>query len=146
MNRGFWCVLACALLFVASAAMTGKVGPLSMEAGAATASPKSQQAPPTAAPKEACLDCHGPYDKLASDTAGYQAPSGEKLTPHCYVPHTTKEAKAIPACDNCHVPHAVPPTDEGIKDLPKPQVQWCYATCHHENNFQSCKGCHDEQK
>jgi hypothetical protein len=145
MDKGFWWALACAFLLVASAAVTGKVSLLSIEAGAAAA-PATSPAPPAAAAKEACLDCHGPFEKLASDTAGYQAPSGEKLTPHLYVPHSSKEAKSIPACDNCHVPHAVPPTDEGLKDLPKQQVQWCYATCHHENNFKSCKGCHDEPK
>jgi hypothetical protein len=92
--------------------------------------------------KEACLNCHGPFDKLAAATAGYAAPSGEKITAHRYVPHPSKEAKAIPECSNCHQPHPAPPAAGDLAALVKPDVQWCYTTCHHKNNFESCKDCH----
>jgi hypothetical protein len=92
--------------------------------------------------KDACLECHGPFDKLAGVQAGYVAPSGEKINPHVYVPHTSREAKAVPECTNCHRPHGVPPKAGEIAALPKPDTQWCYTTCHHNNNFESCKHCH----
>lgn len=95
-----------------------------------------------AASKEACLDCHGPFDKLAAATASYMAPSGEKITPHRYVPHNSKEAKGIPECSNCHQPHPVPPGASDLAALAKPDIQWCYTTCHHKNNFEPCKDCH----
>ena len=113
-------------------------------AGAAAATPAGapqSAVPATATPKEACLNCHGPFDKLATANAKYVAPSGEKITPHRFVPHDSKDAKAIPGCDNCHATHPLPPTTAAIAALPKPDVQWCY-TCHHKNNFVSCKECH----
>ncbi|HVP80464.1 MAG TPA: hypothetical protein VMV04_21480 [Thermodesulfobacteriota bacterium] len=96
----------------------------------------------TATSKEACLGCHGPFDKLAAATTGYVAPSGEKITPHRYVPHSSKEAKGIPECSNCHQPHPAEPTASDLAALAKPDVQWCYTTCHHRNNFEPCKDCH----
>jgi hypothetical protein len=113
-----------------------------LPAGAAAASPSVQPGTPVnEASKETCLTCHGPFDKLAAST-NYQAPSGEKISPHRYVPHTAKEAKAIPECSNCHALHPVPPTTSGLTALPKPEVQWCYTACHHKNTFQPCKDCH----
>ncbi|HME45699.1 MAG TPA: hypothetical protein VKF36_21590 [Syntrophorhabdales bacterium] len=111
-------------------------------AGAAGASPSAQPSPPeNAASKGTCLGCHGPFDKLVG-SANYQAPSGEKISPHRYVPHNARETKAIPECSNCHEPHPVPPTTSGLAALPKPEVQWCYTACHHKNTFQPCKDCH----
>jgi hypothetical protein len=110
--------------------------------GAAAEAPPAQPGgPPATASKDACLNCHGPFDKLVA-SANYQAPSGEKVTPHRYVPHNAKEAKAIPECSNCHEPHPVPPPASDLAALPKPDVQWCYTTCHHKNTFQLCKDCH----
>ncbi|HUP04982.1 MAG TPA: hypothetical protein VMU19_13395 [Bryobacteraceae bacterium] len=90
-----------------------------------------------------CLGCHGPFDKLAADTAKYVAPSGEKVSPHRYVPHDSKKEEDIPECTNCHKAHApdAPPA-AGSVDLTKVGVQWCYDACHHEKNFTSCKQCH----
>lgn len=92
--------------------------------------------------KDMCLGCHGPFDKLAGAAHSYEAPSGEKITPHYYVPHTSKEAKAIPDCNNCHQSHPTPPTAADITAMGKPGVDWCYTTCHHENDFAPCKKCH----
>jgi len=33
------------------------------------------------ASKEACLNCHGPFDKLTTSTSGYASPSGEEDHP-----------------------------------------------------------------
>ncbi len=113
---------------------------LLVSASPATGGPqKSDQT--AASSKDACLACHGPYDKLAAATAGYVAPGGGKITPHRYVPHETKEAKGIPECGNCHQPHPLPPA-ASTSATAKPDVQWCFANCHHENNFESCKKCH----
>jgi mono/diheme cytochrome c family protein len=105
---------------------------------------QAQTAPASGAavPKDVCLGCHGPYDKLAGAPANYVASSEEKINPHAYVPHTSKEAKAIPECTNCHKPHGASPKPEEIVALPKPDVQWCYVTCHHQNTFERCKNCH----
>jgi hypothetical protein len=111
-------------------------------AAAAPASAPQATAAPTAASKEACLNCHGPFDKLATANAKYLASSGEKINPHRFVPHDSKDAKAIPGCSNCHETHPLPPKAAAIAAaLPKADVQWCY-TCHHKNNFVSCKECH----
>jgi hypothetical protein len=122
----FACIVA--IMFVAAGMVSMEVGLI--PAGAAPA-----------AAKDACLNCHGPFDKLVANV-NYQAPSGEKISPHRYVPHSAKEAKAIPECSNCHEPHPVPPSASNVAALPKPDVQWCYTTCHHKNTFQLCKDCH----
>jgi len=64
---------------------------------------------------------------------------GEKINPHCYVPHDRKLDKNIPACTNCHKPHPNPITSK--KEVIKPNVDWCYK-CHHNNDFQPCGACH----
>ncbi len=107
-------------------------------AGAAPRPSTEAGAQPGGTSKETCLSCHGPFNKLVA-SANHQAPSGEKISPHRYVPHNPKnEAKAIPECSNCHEPHSValPP------NVPKGHVQWCYTTCHHKHTFQACKDCH----
>jgi hypothetical protein len=89
-----------------------------------------------------CLKCHGPFDKLIKAPAKYIAPSGEKINPHRYVPHDSKQAKDIPDCSHCHTAHKLSPLPaKGTIDLSKVSVQWCYS-CHHENNLTSCKDCH----
>jgi hypothetical protein len=108
----------------------------SQAAGAQPSGPGSPQ--PS---KEICLNCHGPFEKLVA-SANYLAPSGEKISPHRYVPHNAKEAKAIPDCSNCHQPHPVPPPESGVTASSKADVQWCYTACHHKNTFQLCKDCH----
>jgi hypothetical protein len=86
-----------------------------------------------------CLGCHGPYDKLAAATADFKAPSGETVTPHRYVPHADK--KDIPECTECHKPHPVPLEDKSSVIKPD-NVDWCYSSCHHAQNFQPCNNCH----
>ena len=99
---------------------------------------------PTSATKEdesataACLKCHGPFDKLASAPPSFITASGEKITPHRYVPHDLKD---IPDCVNCHQTHSANPTASEIVALPKPNVKF-YFDCHHKENFMRCKACH----
>jgi hypothetical protein len=96
-----------------------------------------QEAAKIAKPK--CLDCHGPFDKIAAATAKYQAPSGETVTPHQYIPHAEK--KNIPECTECHRPHPVPL--ESKSDAVKPEsIDFCYSGCHHARNLQRCNTCH----
>jgi hypothetical protein len=93
--------------------------------------------------KSDCLNCHGPFDKLVGMTDKYVAPSGEKISPHRYVPHDSKKDADIPECTNCHVAHPLDPLPtQGSVDLSKVNVQYCYETCHHEKNFTPCKSCH----
>jgi hypothetical protein len=112
-----------------------------IEAATAASSEPLPTGPSTAgASKDLCLDCHGPFDDLAKSTAGYVAASGEKGTPHRYIPHVKKDPGAIPECSNCHQPHPVPPPSPTA--APKASVDWCFSACHHDNNFKSCKECH----
>jgi hypothetical protein len=90
-----------------------------------------------------CLSCHGPFDKLTSVTDKYTAPSGEKISPHRFVPHDSTKDEDVPECTNCHTAHPLDPLPtHGSVDLSKVDVKWCYETCHHEKNFTSCKQCH----
>lgn len=86
----------------------------------------------------ACLECHGPFEKLASAPSFFVAPSGEKINPHRYVPHDLKE---IPDCVSCHKPHSATPTAAEIAALPRPNVTSCFE-CHHTKTFQNCQDCH----
>ena len=96
---------------------------------------KKEEPKPT---KETCLACHGPFDKLAEATADYETPSGEKTSPHKYIPHVDK--KDIPDCTECHTPHPVPIQDKAA--VVKATVDYCYTSCHHAHNFQPCSACH----
>jgi hypothetical protein len=87
--------------------------------------------------KNACLGCHGPFDKLTSATANYTFSLGERTSPHRYVPHNSKD---IPECSECHKPHPLPLTSK--EGLPKANVESCY-TCHHEKVLQ-CGTCHPQ--
>lgn len=90
-----------------------------------------------------CLSCHDSYDKLAEATAKYVAPSGEKGTPHRYVPHDSKNKEDIPDCKRCHQAHSLDPLPaKGSLDRSKVGIQYCYAQCHHEKDLKSCKECH----
>ena len=94
-----------------------------------------------------CLTCHGPFEKLVESSANYVAPSGEKGSPHRYVPHESKKEEDIPECTHCHKAHPLDPLPaQGSIDLSKVSVVWCYDQCHHEKNFTSCKECHEEGK
>ena len=85
-----------------------------------------------------CLACHGPFEKLAKDTADYKAPSGETGTPHRYVPHDTKQ---IPECTECHKQHPVP-LEDPAKVEKTGGVEWCYSGCHHTSDLEKCPACH----
>lgn len=103
---------------------------------AGSASRSSARAP-------SCLDCHGPFDKLTASTAAWKAPSGEKTSPHRFVPHDSKKTDDIPDCKNCHAAHPpASPPPAGSVDRSKITVDWCYTTCHHEKTFEPCKNCH----
>ncbi len=90
-----------------------------------------------------CLECHGSFDKIIEASAKYVAPSGEKTSPHRYVPHDSKKAEDIPECSHCHAAHPLDPLPaQGSIDLSKVSVKRCYDACHHEKNLTSCKECH----
>jgi len=140
MGRGILVVRIVLCVLLAAAIGSAEVDLPAAHAAAASAGAQAS-AGASAASKEACLNCHGPFDKLA-EKVNYQAPSGEKVSPHRYVPHSAREAKAIPECSNCHETHPIPPPAKGAASLSKADVQWCYTACHHKNTFQPCKDCH----
>ena len=88
--------------------------------------------------KEKCLACHGPFDKIMKATAEWKTPSGDTASPHKYIPHDSKD---IPQCTECHTPHEIPLKDKAAVVKPK-DLQFCYDSCHHMKNLQSCKTCH----
>lgn len=89
--------------------------------------------------KDKCLACHGPYDKLIENSVQFKTSLGETIVPHQYVPH--EEKMDIPECTECHKPHTIPLEDKSTVVKPK-DLKWCYANCHHQNNFQPCSDCH----
>jgi hypothetical protein len=111
-------------------------------------SAKSAADAPTSSPAAAgaendCLHCHGPFDKLIAASTNYVAPSGEKTSPHRYVPHSSTNAADVPECSHCHSTHSISPRPaRGSIDKSKLDVQWCYETCHHEKDFTPCIKCH----
>lgn len=133
MKKPFRPFLICVWLAALTLALMGRIAPSHVLAQTSNAVSSS---------KEACLGCHGPYEKLASLPPTYLAPSGEKINPHMYVPHETKQAKAIPECTDCHDPHSLPPDSSQTPAVAPPQVLWCYTSCHHTNSFKACKDCH----
>jgi hypothetical protein len=93
-------------------------------------------------PKDTCLGCHGPFDKIIEASDKYVAPSGEKTSPHRYIPHTSKKDEDVPECTNCHTAHSIETLPEaGSIDLSKVTVDWCYE-CHHPKDFTACSSCH----
>lgn len=101
----------------------------------------SSKAAPVNTPsgKDACLGCHGPFDKLTTAPKTFASESGDKINPHWYVPHNQKDTKGVPECTNCHTPHPLPLTSKG--GLPKANVDWC-STCHHTGDLKACNACH----
>ncbi|MEW6670907.1 MAG: cytochrome c3 family protein [Thermodesulfobacteriota bacterium] len=110
--------------------------------GHSPAAPAPAEATAEGSPNDACLECHGPFEAIVSETADYMMESGgEKIksNPHRYVPHASTD---IPECSHCHRPHPVPPA--APEGLPKPDAEWCY-TCHHTRDLK-CGGCHEYSK
>jgi hypothetical protein len=130
-------ILACAVIVVAAGQPPAQ----------RTAPPSQKEGPADTAEEQDtrkdCLGCHGPFSKIVEATADYVAPSGEKTSPHKYIPHNSDIEDEIAECSHCHVVHPVdPPPAKGSIDLSKVTVQWCYKACHHQKNFNSCKKCH----
>jgi predicted CXXCH cytochrome family protein len=92
-------------------------------------------------PAAACLQCHGPFEKLAGAPARFVAPSGEKVNPHRFVPHDLTD---VPECTGCHQPHSAAPKAAELAALPRPNVKSCFE-CHHKQNFGSCQSCHKRE-
>ena len=86
---------------------------------------------------DACLACHGPFDKLVAANTSYVWPNGDKQTPHRYVPHNSK---TVPDCSNCHASHRVPPSASDLAAMGKADPKWCF-TCHHTGDLK-CGTCH----
>jgi hypothetical protein len=120
---------------------------------AQTPVPGATQAVPAPAvlTKATCLGCHQ-YDKVIAATVNYEMPGGEKHSPHRYIdakvgkdpslkPHAVTGVENIPECTKCHTAHALPHTVAA--DLSTIKLDWCYATCHHQENFNPCSECHN---
>jgi hypothetical protein len=124
-------------LFTSALILALAFGAIALATGRAVQEDAKKDETKEAAPK--CLDCHGPFDELAKATANFQAPSGETVTPHRYVPH--EEKKDIPECTECHKPHEIPLQDKSTVVKPD-NLDFCYANCHHAQNLQPCSNCH----
>lgn len=91
-----------------------------------------------------CLPCHGgSFDKLAAKKASFKTDSG-MVNPHQFIPHNEKKAENVPDCLDCHTAHPNPPREK--IDLSKVNVENCYLSCHHQQNFEKCEICHKEHK
>jgi hypothetical protein len=102
------------------------------EEGDAIAPPLPDDASP-----EFCLGCHGPYEELLERTVGILTDEdGGKANPHMYVPH---DSTTITSCKFCHEVHSLPVIPA---EIPQADTGYCFAACHHEQNFESCTECH----
>jgi cytochrome c553 len=117
--------------------------------------PVPDAAPAASAPektpaKTVCLACHS-YDEVIAKTADHMMPGGDKISPHRYVdfragkdpalkPHRVTGVENIPECSNCHKGQPVPHT--GPVDRSALKVDFCYTSCHHQENFSPCSECH----
>jgi len=91
-----------------------------------------------------CLPCHGgSFDKLANKEATFKTKSG-LVNPHQFIPHNEKKAENVPNCLDCHSAHPNPPKEK--IDLSKVNVENCYLSCHHQENFEKCDNCHKDRK
>ena len=92
----------------------------------------------------ACLPCHGvTFDELAAQKASFKSDSG-MVNPHQFIPHNEKKAENVPDCLDCHTAHANPPKEK--IDLSKVNIENCYLSCHHQQNFEKCDNCHKDRK
>jgi hypothetical protein len=93
---------------------------------------------PDDASPEFCLGCHGPYEELMERTADTLTDDdGVKANPHMHVPH---ESTTITSCKFCHEVHALPVIPE---EIPQADAGYCFAACHHEQNYEPCTECHE---
>jgi hypothetical protein len=91
-----------------------------------------------------CLPCHGgSFDKLAAKGASFKTDSG-MVNPHQFIPHNEKKAENVPDCLDCHTAHPNPPKEK--IDLSKVNIENCYLSCHHQQNFEKCDDCHKDRK
>ena len=130
------------VLAVTPADCAQKAAPAPAKAAAPAASTPSSAAAP-ANGTAACLGCHGPYEKVVKASENYALPDGTKVNPHTSMdPKATKPhpfEKRVFECANCHKMHPLPVAS--AKDVPKPNVEFCFS-CHHERNFEVCSKCH----
>ncbi len=99
-------------------------------------------------PKEVCLACHGPYEKLMQTGAVYTSQDGEEVNPHTTIdpgpvrvsPHTS--GKGVAECYVCHKPHTVPLASVDV--VARADVKICYS-CHHTRTFSPCSNCHGKE-
>ena len=84
---------------------------------------------------QTCIDCHGGFDEMATETAGSTAltdDQGTSVNPHELQPGERHEANA-PTCTSCHKTHS--------ENLSKDSMKFC-AQCHHRGVF-TCGNCHE---
>ena len=86
-----------------------------------------------------CVTCHS-FEELAAGKASFKTESGDMVNPHRYIPHNEKKPENVPDCTNCHTEHPNPPTEK--IDLSKVDINNCYLSCHHQQNFEPCGKCH----
>ncbi len=93
MKRQFKSFFTTPFLFLTAALIILELrpAPAGVVADASASAPQTATSAPVIS-KEVCLNCHRPFDKLATASANYVAPSGEKITPHRFVPHNSKDA------------------------------------------------------
>ncbi len=84
-----------------------------------------------------CLGCHGPHEELLASTADYATEDGLAGNPHMFIPHDKTD---IASCGLCHAVHPLPVTDE--VEIEQTDIDYCFAACHHEDDFTPCSECH----
>lgn len=72
----------------------------------------------------ACLQCHGPYDKIVAGSTTFMTDSGENVNPHTTLDESQlkvhKSGKGIIQCAECHAPH--PSRSNQSRTFPRPRL------------------------
>jgi hypothetical protein len=87
----------------------------------------------------ACVSCHS-FEALNARKASFKAEKGEIVNPHVYIPHNEKKPENVQECADCHTVHPIPLKEK--VDLSKINLDSCYLSCHHQQNFERCNNCH----
>ena len=87
----------------------------------------------------ACVSCHS-FEALNARKASFKAEKGEIVNPHVYIPHNEKKPENVQECTDCHTVHPIPLKEK--VDLSKINLDSCYLSCHHQQNFERCNNCH----
>lgn len=150
MRKNILIIMIASFICLSLAACAPSVNEKTPDKDSQTETSQKQQVAPPPAKTEECLSCH-PYDEVMAKSANYIDPSLGPVNPHRLIdenaekfPHKSENGTPMD-CADCHTSHTI--SSSGTVDnveLPK-SIDSCYASCHHNRNFDACSGCHTDK-